>query len=294
MSADVALITGCSTGIGRAAALRLARSGCRVFATMRSPERAAGPLLDIARAEKLQLSVLPLDVTKTNSVEDAVARALADAGRIDVLVNNAGIGDLGAIETLSDDLMRSMFETNVFGAIRTARAVLPGMRARGSGTIVNVSSVAGLLCGAGNGLYAGSKHALEAISESLAIEVMQFGIRVAIIEPGLVDTPIIDKATDALGTDDTAPYANVARRMGGIYQGGRTGNPDPDIVAAAIEHPITTGQPKLRYLVGIDAQPFVDGRSRMTDEEYLQSFGRPQSDDEWFAEFTRRFPMPGA
>jgi NAD(P)-dependent dehydrogenase (short-subunit alcohol dehydrogenase family) len=293
MSADVALITGTSTGIGRAAALRLARHGYRVFATMRSPERAGAPLLDVARAEKLHLSVLRLDVTDPKSVEQAVAQAIAEAGRIDILVNNAGIGDLGAIETLSDEIMRTMFETNVFGAVRAIRAVLPGMRARGSGTIVNVTSVAGLLVALGNGLYAASKHALEAISEALALEARQYGVRVAIIEPGLFDTPIIDKSTGVLGADEASPYAHVARRIGGIYMAGRATNPDVEVVAAAIEHAISTDQPRLRYLVGVDARPFVDGRARMTDEEYVRAFGRAQTDDEFFTEFAARFPMPG-
>jgi NAD(P)-dependent dehydrogenase (short-subunit alcohol dehydrogenase family) len=292
MSADVALITGTSTGIGRATALRLARSGYRVYATMRSPERAGAPLLDAARAENLQLSVLPLDVTDPRSIESAVARAIAEAGRIDVLVNNAGIGDLGAIETLTDDLMRTMFETNVFGGVRAIRAVLPGMRARGSGTIVNVTSVAGLLVALGNGLYAASKHAMEAISEALALEVKQYGVRVAIIEPGLFETPLIDKSVSVLGADDASPYAHVARRIGGIYMAGRAANPDVEIVAAAIEHAITADQPRLRYLVGIDAQPFVDGRARMTDEVYVEAFGRAQTDDEFFTEFAARFPLP--
>ena len=186
MAGDVALITGCSTGIGRATALHLARRGYRVHATMRSPERAGAPLVQTAKDEGLALTVVPLDVMDAASC----AKALAEAGRIDVLVNNAGLGELGAVEDLDDEQVRRMFETNVFGPLRLMRAVLPGMRAAGRGAIVNVSSVAGRFCYGSGALYSGSKHALEAISECLALEVMQYGIRVAIIEPGFFDTPI--------------------------------------------------------------------------------------------------------
>lgn len=293
---SVILITGCSTGLGQAAALHLARKGNRVFATMRSPERDGGPLLDAAKAEGLELSVSRLDVCDPSSVREAVAAALAEAGQIDVLVNNAGRGDLGALELATEEQMRGMFETNVFGPLRVAQAVLPSMRARGSGTIVQISSVAGHIVGLGNGLYAGTKHALEAMSEALAAEVLQFGIRVAIVEPGFFATPIIDKAVEsvAAGAAGDGPYANVERRMAGIYMGGKAAAQDPQQVAEAIEHAITTDQPKLRYLVGVDADVFMRERPKMSDEEYLHSFGRPQSDEEFFAEFMRRFPMPTA
>jgi NAD(P)-dependent dehydrogenase (short-subunit alcohol dehydrogenase family) len=174
------------------------------------------------------------------------------------------------------------------------QAVLPSMRARASGTIVNVSSVAGLIVGVCNGLYAGTKHALEAVSEALALEVLQYGIRVAIIEPGFYATPIIDKAIGSVKAAGDVPYANVEGRIAGIYMGGKAAAQDPTEVAKVIEHAITTDAPKLRYLVGVDATVFTTERPKMTDEEYLQSFGRVQSDEEFFAEFMRRFPMPAA
>lgn len=289
----VTLITGASTGLGQATALHLARKGHRVFATMRSPERGGAPLQDAVTNEGLPITLLPLDVCDPASVHDAVAAALADAGQIDVLVNNAGRGDLGALELATEEQMRGMFDTNVLGPIRVAQAVLPSMRARGSGTIVNISSVAGLIVGPGDGLYAGTKHALEAISEALAIEVLQYGIRVAIIEPGFFATPIIDKAiATATHAAGDGPYANVERRMAGIYMGGKAAAQDPQLVAEAIEHAITTTSPQLRYLVGVDAHVFTTERPKMPDWEYVEGFGRVQSDDEFFAEFVRRFPMP--
>lgn len=289
MTADVVLITGASTGLGRATALHLARAGFRVQATMRSPERDGASLR--TEAGDCTLTVSQCDVTDAASVERAVGETLAAHGRIDVLVNNAGLGDLGALEQTTDGEVSRMFETNVFGPLRMARAVLPGMRARGSGRIINISSVAGLLVGAGNGLYAGTKHALEAMSETLAIEVRQFGVRVCIIEPGFFATPIIDKAIGAVTGHEEMPYANVDRRMAGIYAGGKAVAGDPAMVAQTIEAAIRAAEPRLRYLIGADARPFVEGRARMTDEEYVQAFGRPMTDEEFFVEFATRFPM---
>ena len=293
MSKTITLITGASTGLGQATALHLARKGHRVFATMRSPERGGGALVAAAKAEGLQLTVSRMDVTDDASVRAGVDAALKDAGQIDVVVNNAGLGDLGAVELTTDEQTRAMFETNVFGPIRVARAALPSMRARGSGTIVNISSIAGLVVGAGNGLYAGTKHALEAISEALALEVLQYGIHVAIIEPGFFATPIIDKAVGSVpGAAGEGPYANVERRMAGIYMGGKAAAQDPQLVAEMIEQAIATGAPKLRYRVGVDAEVFATQRPQMSDEEYVQAFGRVQTDEEFFAEFVRVFPMP--
>ncbi len=292
MSSGVVLITGTSTGIGQATALHLARRGYRVHATMRSPERAATPLLDAARAEGLELTAAQLDVTDPASVRRAVDAVLAESGRIDVLVNNAGLGDLVMLENSTDEQARAMFDTNVLGALRTIRAVLPGMRERDSGTIVNVSSVAGHVVGAGSGLYASTKHALRAMSEALALEVLQFGIRVAVIEPGFIATPIIDKATSTLSSSEDSSYAATERRMNAVYQGAKPLAGHPQLVAEAIEHAIRTDDPKHRYLVGFDAAPFLDGRKRMTDEEYIEAFGRVQTDEEWFTEFAARFPMP--
>ncbi len=289
----VILITGASTGLGQSAALHLARKGHRVFATMRSPKTGGGLLLDAAKKEGLEITVSRMDVCDDASVRQAVEAALKDAGQIDAVVNNAGRGDLGAMELATEEQLLGMFNTNVFGPARVARAVLPSMRARGSGTIVNISSVAGLIVGAGNGLYAGTKHALEAMSEAMAIEVMQYGIRVAIIEPGFFATPIIDKAIASTpGAAGDGPYANIERRMAGIYMGGKAAAQDPQLVAEMIEHAITTDAPKLRYRVGVDAEVFATRRPAMSDEEYVETFGRVQTDDEFFAAFARVFPMP--
>jgi NAD(P)-dependent dehydrogenase (short-subunit alcohol dehydrogenase family) len=161
------------------------------------------------------------------------------------------------------------------------------MRAHRTGTIINVSSISPRCVGVGSGLYAATKLALEGLSEALALEALQHGIRVAIIEPGFFDTPIIEKSLSQLEVSSDSPYANIQRRAHAIYSAGKSSADDPQDVAEAIEHAISTDEPKLRYVVGGAA--FVHGRARMSDEEYVQSFGRSMSDEEFFAEFATRF-----
>lgn len=283
------LITGCSTGIGFESALKFGRSGNRVFATMRNLAKAA-PLQATAAAEKLDIRILQLDVDSQPSIDRAVREVLA-AGQIDVLVNNAGVTGVGAIEETSDAEIHAVMETNFFGPLRVIRAVLPGMRERGSGTIINVSSVAGRLVAPIFGQYHISKWALECATETLAIEVKQFGIRVALVEPGFFVTPILDKAAEALTDFENSPYVDLDRRMRDLYAQATAAGGDPAVVAQLIEDAATTSTPKLRYLVGADAQPFVDGRKRLTDEEY-QVLGEKQTDEQWWAKFMEMFPMP--
>lgn len=289
----VVLITGTSTGIGLATALQFARSGNKVYATMRNPDGGSAALQAAAKAENLKLNIARLDVTDNASVERAVDAILVEAGRIDVLVNNAGIGPLSVLERTTDAEAHDIFETNVFGALRMIRAVVPGMREQRSGAIVNISSVAGKVAAIGSGLYAASKHALEAISESLALETRPFGIRVAIIEPGFFKTPIIDKATGALHLDPASPYAAAEARIAAIYGQGNTIGGEPETVAKIIENAVTTSDPKLRYTAGVDADVFIRGRFAGTDEEWLP-FGDEKSDEEFWSDFARRFPMPTA
>ena len=185
----VALITGTSTGIGLASALHFGRQGHDVWAGVRNPA-AATDLCAAIDTERLPVRLVALDVDDAGSVQRGVAEVLDKAGRVDVLVNNAGIGGGGPIEDVPVDWVKTLFETNYFGVLRVTQAVLPGRRERRAGTIVNVSSVAGRLAVAGHGHYSAVKHALEAMSEALAQEVQRFGIRVAIVEPGVVVTPI--------------------------------------------------------------------------------------------------------
>ncbi len=186
-----ALITGTSTGIGLETARLFAQRGYRVYAGARSPAASEG--LQRAVAEGLFITPIVLDVDQDDSVHDAVARV----GPVDVLVNNAGIGSAGAVELMPMEEIRAIFETNVFGAVRMLQAVLPSMRQRRAGAIVNVTSMMGRITLPCHGFYAATKFALSAISETLAMEVKRLGVRVAIIEPGVILTPIWGKRAPA-------------------------------------------------------------------------------------------------
>jgi len=281
----VVLITGCSTGIGLATALHFGRLGHDVHAGVRKPA-AATELSQAIAAEKLPVRPVALDVDDAASVSAAVGEVLRHSGRIDVLVNNAGIGGGGAIEDVPVDWAKTLFETNYFGVIRTIQAVLPGMRERRSGAIVNVSSIGGVVSIAGHGHYCAVKHALEAASEALAQEVVAFGIRVAIVEPGVVVTPIFSKARRF--ADPTSPYAVHVRRLLLFYQMQMKTPSQPADVARVIHDAVTTGEPKLRYLVGEDARLIAAGRQRTSDEEYVAT-GREMSDDAYLQLMRQRF-----
>lgn len=286
----IVLITGTSTGIGLATALRLARAGDRVFATVRDVRR-ADALRQTALAEGLPIEVFSLDVDSESSVNSAVRQVLDREGRLDVLVNNAGIAPFNPIEMASDEEVKRVFETNLFGALRTIRAVLPAMRAQRSGTIVNVSSVAGRLGPSCMGVYSASKFALEAASESLAREVFPHGIRVVIIEPGIIVTPILEKALANLPPEADSPYEAAIRRTRKLFSQGQSQGGHPDLVAGVIEQAIAAPVLKLRYLVGQDAEAFVGGRACMSDEDWI-AMERHATDEAYFAEFATRFPMP--
>jgi NAD(P)-dependent dehydrogenase (short-subunit alcohol dehydrogenase family) len=283
----VALVSGTSTGIGLETALHLARSGFRVFAGLRNVARAE-PLTAAARAESLPLEVVPLDVVRPDSVEHAVATARAATGAIDALVNNAGIGGAGPLEEVPEAEHRAMFETNYWGAIALCRAVLPEMRRRRSGAIVNVTSITGRVPIPNQIPYSASKHALEAASEALAAEVRAFGIRVAIVEPGVIDTAIFANSEHATHYDRSSPYRHVMRRNGRFYASLRRAPTPPQRVAEAILAAITTDRPRLRWRVGEDAEKLIDGRARMSDEEWID-FGLDLPDPEYAARWKRAF-----
>ncbi len=271
----VSVITGCSTGIGYSTAVRLAEDGNQVVATMRNPS--ASDLATVAKERGAELEVRALDVNDDDAVEALFKDVIATRGGVDVLINNAGLGGGStAVEESSLDYYREIMETNFFGALRCMKAVLPSMRERGSGCIVNVTSQAGLIPMPGMSAYTGSKHALEAATESLAIEVAPFGIRVALIEPGLILTPIWMKVDASL---PTGPYAPVRTRLGGtVIEEFPHGSP-PEDVADCIAEAITTDSPKLRWLVGHGAARNVKRRSAMTDEEWIAIWNGP--DDEY-------------
>jgi NAD(P)-dependent dehydrogenase (short-subunit alcohol dehydrogenase family) len=281
----VALVTGCSSGIGLATALHFARQGYEVHAGVRHVAGAAELAAAIER-ERLSARPLALDVDDDASVKRAVGEVLARAGAIDVLVNNAGMGGGGTIEEVPLDFAQAMFNTNYFGAIRMIQAALPSMRQRCRGAIVNISSIAGRVAIAGHGTYCAVKHALEAASEALAQEVQGFGIRVAIVEPGVVVTPIFQKARRF--SDPAGPYAEHVRRLLLFYQAQMKMASQPEDAARVIHEAVTTTQPRLRWLVGEDARILVAGRTRLSDEEFIAG-ARPMSDAQYMAEMKQRF-----
>lgn len=273
------LITGCSSGFGFEAALVFARHGDRVFATMRHP--AAGVALERAAADEgLHLDVLRLDVGDEASIRSALAVA-AEAGPLDVLVNNAGIELRAAIEDASEEDVRRLFDTNVFGPLRTIRAVLPGMRERRSGTIVNVSSIAGIVARPYAGLYAASKHALEAISEALHFELQPFGVRVVLIEPGQYGTRLLDNALYGERFKPGSPHWERAERFDDAIRklrpGGVAGSPRE--VAELIHRAVHDPHPKLRHLAGSDAETIAATYRSLAFEDYERTMRQAL---EWF------------
>ena len=209
------LVTGCSSGFGKLTALLFGRHGHTVFATMRDVER-AGPLAEVAAEEGIDVRVLALDVDDPASVAGAVGEAeAATGGGLDVVVNNAGYELRGPIEVCTDEEIRAQFETNLHGPLRVIRAVLPGMRARGSGVIVNVSSIAGLVAWPGLGAYAATKFAVVGLTKTAAAELGRAGIRVNCVHPGVTDTPMVDAVDDGVRGPLDGVIANLPlARMG--------------------------------------------------------------------------------
>jgi NAD(P)-dependent dehydrogenase (short-subunit alcohol dehydrogenase family) len=279
----IALVTGTSTGIGLATAVTLARGGHSVFATMRNPASGGGEIRAIAEAEKLPVTVLPMDVDDDASVRAGVAEALSQGGRIDVLVNNAGISVHGSVEELALSEFRRTMETNFFGALRCIQAVVPGMRERRHGCIINVTSVAGRIAVAPQASYAASKWALEAASEALAQEVKAFGVRVAIVEPGVIATPIIGKLAPV---PKNSPYPQ-ARRVEALFAASLKNAVSPYVVGDAIRRIVESDSWQLRYPVGPDAAPFLAWRASMKDEDWVNSGAA--TDEEWMAMVKRDF-----
>ena len=273
------LITGTSSGIGKAVALHLARAGYEVVATMRTPDKSDLP--QTATSEELPLTVTRLDVDDPESVAGCFVEAKAD-GPIDVLINNAGIFHLGTTEDLPIDVFERTINTNYLGAMRCIRAVLPEMRERGSGSIINVTSVAGRLAAPTMGSYTAAKHALEAATEALAAEVKQHGIKVALVEPGIIETPMTTQ--EKLPTKSDPHYPTLAR-IHAIFDATLAGEPgQPDAVAEIVEKVLEDDSGQLRWPVGPDSAAFLAWRATMNDEEWVACNG-VEDDETWYQMF---------
>jgi NAD(P)-dependent dehydrogenase (short-subunit alcohol dehydrogenase family) len=265
----VVIITGCSSGFGHGTALTFARQGHTTFATARSLERTT-ELQQAAQAESLDLHLLRLDVRDADSVDAAVAEIVEREGRIDICVNNAGIELRGPIEECADDEVLAQFDTNVFGLLRVVRAVVPVMRAQQSGVIVNVGSIAGLVARPFAGIYAASKHAVEAITESMHFELEPFGIRVAVIEPGQFETDLGTNTLVATRFTADSPYRHASDRLDEALRRLVTdGKPaPPEVVAEAIVAIAEDDNAALRHQIGSDAELIWSVRSAGDFEHY--------------------------
>lgn len=259
----VALVTGSSSGIGYETALLLARNGFDTYATMRNLNKSK-EITEIAKKEDLPLRVLKLDVTDDKSVDDAINDILNEKKSIDVVVNNAGYGLMGSVEESSLDEIKAQFETNFFGSIRVMQKILPIMRKQMNGTIVNISSVAGRIGFPLSSSYVSSKFALEGLSESMAYELKQFGIKIILIEPGVIDTNFaFVTPKNALGT-----YSNLMNKIQTNLFSTLANGTSPKVVANAILNAVTEENPERRYLVGNDAIELISARKNSTDKDF--------------------------
>lgn len=272
----IIMITGCSTGIGYTLAESLARAGHNVYATMRQPDKTS-ELRQIAESENLDLHVLPLDVLSDESVKTAVDFVLSKEGYIDVFINNAGISDFGAIEELPIDAFVSDMSTNYFGTVRCVKAVLPSMRQRKSGMIINNSSVAGKMFSNFHSTYCASKAAVEAFSESLGQEVLPFNIKVVVLQPSFLVTPIFSKARHI---SENTKYPNI-KRYASLFGAALEAHESPETAADVVKE-IISGKPgTFRRPAGLTAAGFLSFRASMQDEDWINSVAA--SDDEFIA-----------
>ena len=289
MGAPTAVVTGANSGIGRATTLAFAQAGYHVFGTVRGLAKADKLL---AKATSLSLAdritLVEMDVADSASVTKGFAQIYAATDQVDVLVNNAGVGGNAVTEECPIDTYTEVFNINHNGSVRCIQAVLPQMRKRGSGAIVNVSSVVGRITAIAQSPYYVSKWAVEGMSEGLAHEVAPFGIRVAIVEPGITRSSIFSKNIDA--PNQSGAYDAHYRRLFAFYAAGITNATPAEEAAATILEAATTSSPRLRWHCSWGAGELLDARAAMTDEEWV-SFGRHLDDEAYYNEFVARFNL---
>jgi NAD(P)-dependent dehydrogenase (short-subunit alcohol dehydrogenase family) len=284
----ITVVTGANSGIGRATAIHLAQQGHDVYGTVRSVDK-AGKLQAMAADAGVEINLVELDVADDESVRAGFARILGETdGRVDVLVNNAGVGGNAVAEECPPSMYLDIMNVNLCGAVRCLQQVLPGMRARRSGAIVNITSIAGRLAALAQSPYVTSKWAFEGLSEGLAQELAPFGIRVAIIEPGVTKSAIFAKNIDA--PNGSGAYETHYRRMFQFYATGYAHATDPFEVGRLVHHAITTDAPKLRYAVSWGGDEIIDARQAMSDEAWV-ALGALTDDDAYYAAFQAAFGL---
>ncbi len=277
---QVAVVTGSSSGIGFETSLMLARNGFHTYATMHKLEEDGGSkhITDIAKSENLPLQVIQLDVDNDESVLDAINRIVTENGRIDVVVNNAGYALVGALEQTSMEEIKSQFETNFFGAVRLMLAIIPIMRERRSGKIVNITSMGGRIAIPLDSIYHATKFALEGLSESIQYEVEPFRIKVILIEPGAVGSNfwknwrMAAKASNGGDSNDYSQYKQIENNMSDSFKQMLQNAIHPSEVAKVILQAVKDDNPNFRYVVGKDAATILESRKRMSDSEFQDFF----------------------
>ena len=259
-----ALVTGASSGIGEETARTLHKLGYTVYAAARRTDR-------LEQLTPIGIHALTMDVTDDESMTSGIEKIIAETGRIDVLVNNAGYGSFGAIEDVPIDEARRQFEVNVFGLARLTQLVLPHMRAQRSGTIINISSIGGRFTTLLGGWYHASKHAVEALSDALRMETTPFGIDVVVIEPGLIRTEWSDIAANHLEeTAEGSAYASQIKAVANSMRSESTNKRQspPSVIADTVEKIVTARKPRTRYVVGFAAKPLVTLRRILPDRAF--------------------------
>jgi NAD(P)-dependent dehydrogenase (short-subunit alcohol dehydrogenase family) len=282
----VSVVTGANSGIGRATAIHLAQQGHTVYGTVRSIDKAA-KLQSMSADAGVEIKLVELDVADDESVRAGFAQILGETdGVVDVLVNNAGIGGNAVAEECPPSTYLDVMNVNLCGAVRCLQQVLPGMRNRQGGAIVNITSIAGRVAALAQSPYVTSKWAFEGLSEGLAQELAPFGIRVAIIEPGVTKSAIFAKNIDT--PNQTGAYDTHYRRMFQFYATGYAQATDPFEVARLIDHAITTDTPQLRYSVSWGGPSFIAGREAMSDNDWV-ALGALADDADYYAAFESSF-----
>lgn len=265
----VSIVTGSSSGIGLETALMFARNGYVTYATMRTPEKGA-LIKNAVEKENLPIKVVQLDVTDDKSLKNAIDHVTSEDGRIDVLVNNAGYGLVGALEELSIEEIKAQYETNFFGLVRVIQAVLPTMRKQRSGRILNLSSGAGLFGYPGGSAYVSTKFAVEGLSESIAFELEPFGIKVILIEPGFVKTNFANSMLiSKKAQDPTSSYSQMMQRIAASSNELAKSGSSAELVANVILDAATNPNPRLRYLVGKDVEAWAASKKSMDESEFF-------------------------
>ena len=285
----VCIVTGANSGIGRSTAITLAKNGYTVFGAMRSLERGE-KLREIAQHLGLKINEVELDISNTDSVTQGINEIKSQTERIDVLINNAGVGSNAVIEDVNIELDKDVFETNFWGAIRCIQAVLPTMRAQQSGHIVQVSSIAGRVGLPAQPIYSASKWALEGLSENLAHDLSSFGIRVSIIEPGVTRTAILGKNNTV---PDNPDYEDVYGRMLDMYLEGIEANVRPEAVSETILECLEAQRKQLRWPVAWGADTMVNARhdGSVPDEDWIRIGSLVNDREEWINSFKQAFKL---